>query len=205
MRCRNCGVELVGSPAICPACGEDLRATKFCTRCGKKVERDTTICPNCGKHTEPYFAGAAQAAQYVEEAAQQPPFYAGSAEENRRRDERLREECFRDSSGREANAPESRYYDDGGRRQAGPQVTNIYANNINMNMGAYPGGYGEPKNKWTAFLLCLIFGVFGAHKFYEGKIGMGILYLFTVGLFGIGWLIDLIVLLGKPTYYYVRK
>ena len=26
----------------------------------------------------------------------------------------------------------------------------------------------------------------GAHKFYEGKIGMGVLYIFTGGLFGIG-------------------
>lgn len=35
-------------------------------------------------------------------------------------------------------------------------------------------------------------GVFGVHKFMDGSIGMGILYFFTVGLFGIGWLIDLI-------------
>lgn len=35
-------------------------------------------------------------------------------------------------------------------------------------------------------------GVFGVHRFMDGSIGMGILYLFTVGLFGIGWLIDLI-------------
>lgn len=200
MRCRSCGVELVGTPAICPACGEDLQTTKFCTRCGKKVDRGTTICPGCGKHTDPYFAGAAQAVQYVEEPAPQAPFYGAVSEENRYRDEQLREECFRESGIRDAHRPEDRY-DDGGRPQTGPHVTNIYANNINMNMG----GYREPKNKWTAFLLCLIFGVFGAHKFYEGRTGMGILYLFTVGLFGIGWLVDLIVLLGKPTYYYVQK
>ena len=34
-------------------------------------------------------------------------------------------------------------------------------------------------NKWVSLILCLFFGVFGFHKFYEGKIGMGILYLFT--------------------------
>lgn len=51
------------------------------------------------------------------------------------------------------------------------------------------------KNAMTEFLLCLFLGVFGAHKFYVGKIGMGILYLFTAGLFGIGWLVDTIVLL----------
>ena len=56
-------------------------------------------------------------------------------------------------------------------------------------------------NKWVAFFLCLFFGLWGIHKFYEGKIVLGIVYLFTFGIFGIGALIDLIVLLGKPTYY----
>ena len=48
---------------------------------------------------------------------------------------------------------------------------------------------------WVAFWLCFFFGGIGIHKFYLGKTGMGILYLFTGGLFGIGWLIDLISLL----------
>ena len=50
------------------------------------------------------------------------------------------------------------------------------------------------KNKWIAFLLCLFLGFFGAHKFYEGKSGLGILYLLTFGLFGIGWIVDTIIL-----------
>ena len=62
----------------------------------------------------------------------------------------------------------------------------------------------RPKNKWVAFLLCLFLGYFGAHKFYEGRIGMGILYLFTGGLFGFGWLIDCFALLFKPNPYYIR-
>lgn len=58
-------------------------------------------------------------------------------------------------------------------------------------------------NKWSALLLCLFFGVFGVHKFYEGKKGIGILYIFTLGLFGIGWIVDLIIILTKPNPYYV--
>lgn len=80
-------------------------------------------------------------------------------------------------------------------------IINNSNNNVNANVNAMPGL--RPKNKWTAFLLCLFLGEFGAHKFYEGKVGMGILYLFTVGLFGIGWLIDTISLLFKPNPYYV--
>lgn len=82
-------------------------------------------------------------------------------------------------------------------------VINNANNNTNMNVNSAMLGV-RMKNKWVSFLLCLFLGYFGAHKFYEGKAGMGILYIFTFGLFGIGWLIDCIVLLCKPNPYYVR-
>lgn len=58
-------------------------------------------------------------------------------------------------------------------------------------------------DKNTALLLCIFLGYFGVHKFYEGKIGMGVLYLFTAGLFGIGWIADIITIAMKPNPYYV--
>ena len=84
---------------------------------------------------------------------------------------------------------------------------NIVINNTNTNKNTNinsPVVALRPKNKWVAFLLCLFLGMLGAHKFYEGKIGMGIVYLFTGGLFGIGWLIDCIALLCKPNPYYIH-
>lgn len=59
-----------------------------------------------------------------------------------------------------------------------------------------------PKSKWISFFLCLFLGYLGIHKFYEGRILLGIVYLCTAGLFGIGVIIDLIVLLFKPNPYY---
>ncbi len=40
------------------------------------------------------------------------------------------------------------------------------------------------------FLITLLLGPFGVHKFIGGNVGMGVLYLCTAGLFGIGWLLD---------------
>lgn len=93
-------------------------------------------------------------------------------------------------------------------QQAQPNIVINNANtstNTNTNVNAavpIPGL--RLRNKWVAFALCFFLGYLGAHKFYEGRIGMGILYLFTAGLFGIGWFIDCIALLCKPNPYYVR-
>ncbi len=80
---------------------------------------------------------------------------------------------------------------------------NIVINNANTNVNQNNLAGGRAKNKWVAFFLCLFLGLIGGHKFYEEKIGMGILYFFTLGLFGIGSLIDLIIILTKPETYYV--
>lgn len=58
------------------------------------------------------------------------------------------------------------------------------------------------KSKRISFLLCLFFGVFEAHKFYEGRILLGVVYLFTLGLAGVGGIVDLIILLFKPNPCY---
>lgn len=52
----------------------------------------------------------------------------------------------------------------------------------------------SPHKRLTALLLCIFFGHFGVHRFYVGKIGTGLLWMFTGGLFGLGWLIDLIMI-----------
>lgn len=49
----------------------------------------------------------------------------------------------------------------------------------------------------TAWILLVVLGVFGVHRFYQGKIFTGLLYLVTGGFFLVGWLYDLLTLNGQ--------
>ncbi len=55
-------------------------------------------------------------------------------------------------------------------------------------------GYVSDRKILIAFLLCFFLGYLGFHRFYVGKVGTGILWLLTGGLFGIGVLVDCILL-----------
>lgn len=52
------------------------------------------------------------------------------------------------------------------------------------------------KSRVVALLLCLLVGWLGAHRFYAGKIGSGILMILIGWLtLGIWWLVDLIMII----------
>ncbi|WNJ20997.1 TM2 domain-containing protein [Pontibacter sp. G13] len=59
----------------------------------------------------------------------------------------------------------------------------------------------EKKSLFVAYMLWLFLGFFGIHKFYLGKTGWGLVYIFTGGLFTIGWIIDLFTLPGQVENY----
>lgn len=62
-----------------------------------------------------------------------------------------------------------------------------------------------PFCKWISLPLCIILGWLGAHKFYERKYFMGVLYAFTLGFWGVGIVLDIINLALKPKYYYISN
>ncbi|AIM36590.1 hypothetical protein KO02_07645 [Sphingobacterium sp. ML3W] len=58
--------------------------------------------------------------------------------------------------------------------------------------------YGGPvkDERWLAcLLLCIFLGPFGAHRFYVGKIGTGVIQLLTFGGCGIWYIIDLVMII----------
>lgn len=81
-------------------------------------------------------------------------------------------------------------------------VINISNNNVNKNVNTVDNSVNaaiarSTRNKTTAIILCLVglLGICGLHRFYVGKIGTGLIWFFTFGLFGIGQIIDFIYIL----------
>ena len=62
-----------------------------------------------------------------------------------------------------------------------------------MNTYQQTGSQQDTHSKVIGYLLW-IFGFTGAHRFYYGKPVTGTIWLFTFGLLGIGWLIDLFLI-----------
>ena len=158
----------------------------FCQKCGKEIPDTAKFCTGCGNPVEqnqPKTKFCKHCGQEIDAACVVCPKCGKQVEE------------LKQSMPVQSAPP--------------PQVV---VNNTNVNTNAnvaarpfiVPQTYLPPKNKWVAFFLCLFLGWRGAHKFYENKAFMGILYLFTMGLFGIGVIIDLIVILTKPRIYYTK-
>ena len=90
--------------------------------------------------------------------------------------------------------------DDAKQSSAQPTINITNSNENNNTNKINNSAYGipvSPKNKLTALILCLagFVGLAGLHRIYVGKIGSGLLYLFTGGIFFIGTVIDLLAIL----------
>ncbi len=148
----------------------------FCPNCGKEAAGN--FCANCGAGIQKPNSSNAGTPPPQTAAYQQPYTYQQPYNQQ--------------------------YYQRPYPNQQAYQQPNVVINNVNTNTAAAMGGvFPRAKNKWVALLLCFFFGIFGAHKFYEGKILFGIVYLFTCGLLGIGVFIDFFVILFKPNPYFI--
>ena len=74
------------------------------------------------------------------------------------------------------------------------QVMNSNFQNNNNSTNSLGLEEGE-KSQSIAIALWFFLGAIGVHRFYLGHVGIGVLYLLTFGLCGIGWLIDGILFL----------
>lgn len=183
-KCSTCGSTAPDDGRFCTVCGSPLKLnicnncgqtfdTECCPDCGIKAGSQGTICSNCG--TRFFSAFCPQCGMRS----------GGNDDYNNRVNNTLPEPQAAPAQVYVVERPVERYV---------APVQSVAVNNTKP---------ANAKSKWLAFFLCFFFGAFGAHKFYEGKTGMGVLYFFTMGLFGFGWLIDTIKYLGKSDPYYV--
>lgn len=144
----------------------------FCSKCGNRLDAGDAFCSRCGAKTFGSSQSRTQQ-QYSQPTAQ--------------------------AQTQTAQQPQNVY--NYNYNYSTTTTTNTSANVNSGNVNSYAYGHGKLKDKRVSLILCLLFGIFGAHRFYEGKIFTGLLYLCTCGLFGIGWLVNLIILLSKPGFY----
>lgn len=61
------------------------------------------------------------------------------------------------------------------------------------------------KDRTIALILSILLGTLGIDRFYVGDLGMGILKLLTAGLFGVLWVIDWFLIMGRADRYNGNK
>lgn len=74
-------------------------------------------------------------------------------------------------------------------------ISSVYNPIQTTSVSNNPTLYISQKSRTVALLLCIFLGVFGVHWFYLGRPARGFLYIFTVGLFYVGWFIDFLIIL----------
>ena len=78
-----------------------------------------------------------------------------------------------------------------------PIVPQPPVDNAKNNIGTASDGkfisYKGVLNSLVIFLVCVFFGMLGLHRFIQGKIFTGILWLITLGLLGIGYFADIVI------------
>lgn len=176
IKCEACGAALHPADGaysvVCDYCGTRTKLTPDpagAQQVKTAIRGEKAYCRSCGN------AIPADAVVCSRCGKQTDAFSRQVDEEIRRREEQKRKQKEDEDNRRKERA----------RAERAQMYRAIKAENIHR--------------KWVAFTLCVFFGYFGVHKFYERKWLWGVVYLFTGGLLGIGWLVDCVRILCRST------
>lgn len=147
----------------------------FCTNCGTELTSECVFCSECGSRIE--------ALPFEESPPESSPNFSGT---------KICPYCG-------SQMPEDIFYCLSCGQPFNRPMDNFatVTRRIQMQNGVW-------KNKWVSLFLCLFLGWLGIHRFYEGKAFTGLLYFCTLGVFGLGWIIDIVRIGSKPNPYRVK-
>ncbi len=210
MKCSVCGSEYHSK--FCPSCGANQPEMQVCARCGEV--HGYAFCPQCGT--------SSATLAYCEEGAVQQEVMAQPQQVSLAQPQvsLTQPQVSYPPAGTYppppppvAEVPAQTQYQTlaapaGGLALAGVAMPAITVNTTSLTgdantvitlaapqMGAMALKEGQ-KSKLLTFFLCFFFGFLGVHRFYTGKIGTGLLWLFTGAMFSVGWFVDLAMILA---------
>lgn len=162
-----------------------------CPYCGNRLDGNDMFCSKCGSRRDSFAPSEVQTQPKA--PSQYDNLYGGG-------NQQIQQPYSRHSlSGQNAFESRTMGAQFGEQPTQGTVVNNYNTMNVyNNDIDIHAHGL---KNRNISLLLCILLGWCGGHRFYEGKIGTGILWALTAGLGGIGILIDLCLLIGKPKFY----
>lgn len=159
----------------------------YCINCGTPLGQECNFCPECGISLTSEFQ--------ENDTYEKSGFIADKYRICKHCGEMMPEDAFYClACGNTFDYPEDDF----------ENVKDRVINNVNPSKRPVDTSIGVWKNKWISLILCVFFGVFGLHRFYEGKRITGFIYLFSFGVLGIGWFFDIILIATKPNPYRVK-
>ena len=181
MKCSRCGYDNPADIGFCSECGATLDSGTEQSTAGQQNNYTGTVPPS---YTQPNNAQP----NYTQPNYTQPNYAQPNYTQPNNAQPNYTQPNYTQPNYAQPN------YTQPNNTQPNYAQPNYTQPNYAQPMYAQPYGPISHSSRWVAFILCFFFGYLGVHRFYVGKIGTGVLYIFTGGLFTIGWLVDLIMI-----------